>query len=346
MKRTKILLVLISCSLFLASCTNTVQRGIAPYVYLNEKREGGYNFVEYYPDEVTKTEINKEVYGEHYLNSYYDGKKLYLSLSHTFFVYDSETKQLKELTGYVSNAIKKINGEIWLALDNGLQAEGYSSSLCKITEALTVDCLYEMKNQQVTDFYIDFEQQVFFGAGAGLGKEEGDDGEQYKIVKYNMQTGEETSVRNNGKQILAGRLTHICPNQFITSDGDIYHESGEKIGEVIGTRGEKLKNQINDLVMNETIFLDYDYNLLEVYGCENNQVKHLRTIELDYTPDIYPGYHSWETTDSGEITMPILSEEDIFESIGIQSVNVRTGEVAVYLFDEPIYRLHSVARFL
>jgi len=215
-----------------------------------------------------------------------------------------------------------------------------------MTEQLTFDCVYEIKNQQVSDFYINFEEQVFYAAGPGVDKEPGDTPHQYKVVRYDMSTGESTSVRNNGQQIVAGRLAHICPGQFITSDADIYEETGAKIGEVIGTNGTKLKNQINDLVMHETIFLDSAHNLLEVYGCEKNQTTHRRTIELNYTPDIYPGYHSWETTDDGEITMPILAEDDVFEFIGIQSVNVRTGEVIVHLFDEPVYRLHAVARFV
>jgi hypothetical protein len=242
--------------------------------------------------------------------------------------------------------MKKINGEIWVAIDKGLGEEGYSSSLCKITEELTVNCLYEVKNQQVTDFYIDFTKQVFYGAGPGVGKESGDKNTQTKVVKYDMQTGEETSVRYKDQHIVAARLTNICPGQFITSDADIYLETGEKIGEVIGTKGKKVDDQINDLVMKETTFLDYDNKLMEVYGCEDNKVKHKRTIHLDYEPNTYPGYFSWETTDEGEITMPIDSGDDIFEFIGFQSVNTRTGEVEVHLFDEPVSQLHSIARFV
>jgi len=218
--------------------------------------------------------------------------------------------------------------------------------LCKITEAISVDCLYEVKNQQINDFYIDFENQVFYGAGQGVGKEPGDKSEQIKVVKYNMQTGEETSIRNQGEHIEALRLTNICPGQFITDDGDIHRETGEKIGEVLGAKGKKVQNQINDVLVNETTFLDYDNKLMEVYGCEGNKVQHRRTIKLDYEPNTYPAYYSWETTNDGEITMPIQAKDDIFESIGFQSVNTRTGEVEVHLFDEPVYELHSIARFV
>jgi len=342
----KILGVIFAVIMLLSGCTNNSPAGVAPYVYMHSKEEGGYEVVEYYPDEEVKQYVNTDLYGVHYRNSYYDGMKFYFSLSHAFFVYDSTTKKIKELATYVSNAIKKINGEIWVALDHGLVSGGYVSKLCKINEEIELNCLYEVKNQQVTDFYIDFDKQVFYAAGSGVGQEAGESPSQYKVVKYDMQTGEETIVRNDGKHIIAGRLTHICPGQFITSDADIYEETGEKIGEVVGTNKHKLNAQINDIAMNETTFVDGDHNLFEVYGCENNQIKHRRTIELKYPPDLYPVYYSWETADNGEITMPIRSEDDVFEYIGMQSVNVRTGEVTVHLFDEPVYRVHAIARFV
>jgi len=315
-------LSIIACALIiiLASC-NGGPIGKPSFVYVNSTDDGRYEVVEYYLNESVKQYVNN-------------------------FVYDSVTKKLKELTDYVSNAIKKINGEVWFAFDNGFGENGYSSSLCKITEAITVDCLYEIKNQQVDDFYIDFENQVFYGAGPGVGKEPEDKNTQTKVVKYNMQTGEETIVKNNGKHIEALRLTNICPGQFITDDGDIHRETGEKIGEIVDKNGEKLIAQINDLKMQTTIFVGSDRKSLEVYGCEDNQTKHMKTIELSYEPDIYPTYHSWETADNGEITMPIRSEDDIFEYIGFQSVNTRTGEVEVHLFDEPVSQLHSIARFV
>jgi len=342
LKRTIIFGVVIV--LALVACSQS-PKGAAPFVYLREKEEDGYEFVEYYPTENQKNYVNKRVDGVHYRNSYYDGEKLYLSLSHTLFVYDSKTKTVKELKGKISNAIKKINGEVWLALDNGLQETGYSSSLCKINEKIEVDCLYEIKNQQVDDFYLDFSRQTFYAAGPGVGKEAGELQQQLKVVKYDMQTGEETSLKNNGRHIIAARVTNICPGQFVTSDAEIYQETGEKIGDLLGTKGQKLHNQINDLVMNETTFLDYDNMLLEVYGCENNKIIHKRTINLNYEPNTYPAAHSWETTDEGEISMPINEKDDIFKFIGFQSVNTRTGVVEVYLFDEPVYRLHAIARF-
>jgi len=164
-------------------------------------------------------------------------------------------------------------------------------------------------------------------------------------MKYDMQTGDGVAIKSDGKQILAGRLTHICPGQFITGAGDIYKETGEKIGEVVSLNGDKLDAQINDLTNNTTIFVGKGDKSLEVYDCANNTIKHIRTIELKYEANLYPAYHSWETTDAGEITMPIISQEDSFESIGFQSVNTRTGIVEVHLFDEPVYRLHAIARF-
>jgi len=349
LKKWKILLSsIVLFAVVLVGCSSP--DGKASFVYLSEQRGSGFNptyeFVEYYPQEERKQYVNRQVDGNHYRNSYYDGKKLYLSLSHTFFIYDSETKKVTELQGTVSNGIKKINDEIWLAVDNGFVEDGYSSSLCKLTDDLKVNCLYEMKNQRVDDFYFNFSEQIMYGAGPGVGKEPGEISQQYKVMKYNLRTGEEETVWNNGSHILAGRLTNICPGEFITSDGDIYKETGEKVGEIIGTSGEKLNSQINDLTMNETTFLDYDNNLLEVYGCEGGVVRHRRTVQLDYQPNIYPVYYAWETTDDGEITMPINDPDDIFEFIGFQSVNVRTGEIEVYMFDEPVYELHAIARFV
>jgi hypothetical protein len=306
---------------------------------------GGYDLVEYYPSLAHKAYVNQSIDGVHYRNSYYDDEKLYLSLSHTLLIYNNVTKQTKELKGFVSNAMKKINGEIWVGLDNGFGTDGYSGSLCKINFEVELDCLYELKNQRLDDFYINFEEQVFYVAGPGVGENDTEAEQQYKVMKYDMHTGEGIDIRNNGQQIIASRLTHICPGQFITSEADIYLETGEKIGEVIGTKGKKLKNQINDLVMNEVAFLDYENNLLEIYNCNKNTISHVRTIELAYVPDIYPEYRAWETTDDGEISMPIRSTEDSFLYPGFQSINLRTGEVQVHLFDEPVYRLHAVARF-
>jgi len=314
------------------SCVPKSPARVAPFVYLSGDRNVGHSFIEYYPDEELK------------LNSYNDGKRLYLSLGHALFVYDSVSKKVIELDGYETNALKKIGHDVWVALDKGMSESGYSTSLCKLSDDLQFDCVYEARNQQITDFYFDFDQEVFYGAGPGISTIH--DGGEYKVVKYNMRTGEETEVQNNGDHIIAGRLTNICPGEFITSDADIYSESGEKVGEVIGANGTKLKNQINDLINNETTFLDYDNNLLEVYGCENNKVKHKRTINLTYGPRIYPAYHSKETTDEGEISMPIAEIGEIFEYIGFQSVNLRTGEVQVHLFDERVHMLHAVARFV
>jgi hypothetical protein len=345
MHRKNILFFSCAVLLLLTSCIKRSPLGTAPFVYMRENREYGYEFIEYYPTEEVAEYINTKVNGVHYRNAYYDGQKFYVSLSHALFVYDGVSKKITEFSDTVSNAIKKINGEIWLAIDNGFGEQGYSSSLCKMNDQLEINCLYEIKNQQINDFYIDFENEVFYGAGAGVKKEPGDTDQQHKIVQYNMQTGEEKSVRTNGKHILADRLTHICPGQFITSDGDIYRETGEKIGEVIGRDGKQVNSQINDVTDNTTIFLGNDDKSLEVYGCKDNKTTRIKTIELEYMPNIYPTSHSWETSDDGEISMPIRSDDDIFEFIGFQSVNVRTGEVQVHLFDEPVYRLHAVARF-
>jgi len=342
---TKILSVLLLLTVILTSCFNPSPAGIAPFVYLAEADDGDYRFVEYYPHEDIKAYEKKQTPGMQYLNSYYDGQNWYVSLSHTFFIYDTLTKEVKELKGYNSNAIKKINGEIWVATDNGLRSKGYSSSLCKINEAVEMECLYDINNQQVNDFYIDFERQVFYAAGPGV-PEDNRRGVEDKVVKYSMITGKEESVRNDGKQIVAARLSNVCPGIFITSEADIYRETGEKIGRLTGTKEQQVYNQINDLVAGEAAFLDYDNKLLEVYGCDKGQVVHRRTIELNYAPNTYPGYHSWETTDEGEVTLPINEEDDNFSFIGFQSVNLRTGEVQVHLFDEPIYNLHAVARFV
>jgi len=326
----------------LTSCTRSSPTGVAPYIYLSGDRKIGHTFVEYYPAEQPKQYINKNVGGWHYLNSYNDGKRFYLSLAHALFIYDSESKQITELPEYASNAMKKINGDIWFVHGNGFDEGGYSSSLCKINDKLDVECLFEVKNQQITDFYIDFEQQVFFGAGLGVSSLHG--GGEYKVVKYDMSTGEEKNVRNDGEEITTGRIANICPRQFIV-DGDIYRDTGEKIGVVKDSAGNKLELQINDIAMNSTAFFGADKMSLEVYGCKNNETVHLKTIKLDYAPDIYPASHSSETTDDGEISMPIISDDNIFEFIGFQSVNLRTGEIQVHLFDERVYELHAVARF-
>jgi len=345
MQRRNMLFIACVFILILTSCVNNSPTGIAPFVYVREKDQGGYEVVEYYMTNPVTEYINKELNGVHYLNSYYDENRYYFGLSHAFFVYERETKRIIELGRMSVNAVKKINDEIWVALDIGLQRDGYVSSLCKINEQTEIDCLYDVKNQQIHDFYIDFENQVFYSAGPGVNKKSKDMDQEYKVLQYNMQTGEEVTIKYNEHEIEADRLTHICPGQFITGDGDIYQETGEKIGEVIGTKGKKLNTQINDLSMNETTFLDYDNKLLEVYGCEDSKLNHRRTIILEYEPNIYPDYYSWETTDEGEITMPIDSGDNIFEYIGFQSVNTRSGEVQVYLFDESVYNLHSIARF-
>jgi len=344
-KISKIFSVFLLLVVVLTSCFNPSPAGIAPFVYMAELEDYDYKIIEYYPDEERKQYVNKQISGDHYRNAYYDGQKFYLSMSHTFFIYDSVTKKVKELPGVISNALKKINGEIWVATDNGLRPGRYSSSLCKINEADELECLYDINNQQVDDFYIDFERQVFYAAGPGV---PGDNrrGVEDKVVKYSMVTGEEENVRNDGKQIVAARLSNICPGTFITSDADIYRETGEKIGEIRGSKGQQVYHQINDLVAGETAFLDYDNKLLEVYGCDNDQVSHRRTIQLNYEPNTYPGYHSWETTDTGEITLPIEVRNEWTEYIGFQSINLRTGEVQVHLFDEPVYKLHAVARFV
>jgi len=344
-------LVFSAMTVLLTGCSERIPAGKASFVYMSEKRDNGlggtYELVEYYPHEQQKAYINREIDGLHYRNSYYDGTKLYLSLSHKFLIYDSTTKQVKQLEGTVGNAIKKINGEIWFGLDNGFGPDdGYAGSLCKLNEEAVLDCLYELKNQRPDDFYFDLKNQVFFVAGPGVGETDDESSEQYKVMKYDMRTGAGESVRNNGQQILAGRLTNICPGQFITSDGDIYQETGEKIGEVLDRNGAKLNAQVNDLIMNTTVFIGHYNKSFEVYGCENNNVTHLKTIELSYEANLYPVYFSWETTDDGEISMPIESKDEFFDFIGFQSVNTRTGEVQVHLFDEPVYRLHSIARFV
>jgi hypothetical protein len=327
----------------LTSCAPRSPAGVAPFIYLSGDRNEGHSFVEYYPAEEQKQYMNKNVGGWHYLNSYNDGKKFYLSLEHSLFIYDSESKKITELSDYASNAIKKINGNVWFARDNGFTSDGYSSSLCKIDDETDVECLYEIKNQQISDFYIDFEQQVFFGAGLGVSATHG--GGEYKLTKYDMKSGDEIRMYSDGEGIVADRLSHICPRQFIV-DGDIYRDTGEKIGVVKDSEGNKLELQINDIAMNTTAFFGADKRSLEVYGCKGNETVHLKTIKLDYAPDIYPGSHSSETTDDGEISMPIISEDNIFEAIGFQSVNIRTGEVQVHLFDERVYELHAVARFV
>jgi len=329
----------------LSGCGNPPPSGIAPFVYMAELEDYDYKFIEYYPNAAIKSYVNMQIPGVHYRNAYYDGQKLYLSMSHTFFIYDSITKKVKELPGIISNAIKKINGDVWLATDNGLSSEGYSSSLCKINVTVELECLYEINNQQIDDFYIDFDNEVFYGSGAGVSSDDSRQAE-LKVVEYNMRTGEETVLQSNGRKITSQRLANICPGQFVTDDGDVYMETGEKISEVFGTKGKKLQRYINDAVKKEAAFLDYDNNLLEVYGCRNDEVTHLRTIILENKPSIYPVTHSWETTDSGEISMPIRSEENTSEYLGFQSINLRTGEVQVYLFDEPVYKLHAVARFV
>jgi len=328
----------------LTSCRVNRPEGIAAFVYLSGDRSVGHSFVEYYPAEEQKQYVNTNVGGDHYLNSYYDGTKLYLSLGHAFYVYDSLTKNVTELVGYTTDAIKKINGDVWVALENGFTEEGFMSSLCKISDDLQFDCLYKAKNQQLTDFYFDFENQVFYGAGLGVHPVRG--GGEYKVVKYDMQSGEEIDIRNEGEQIMTSRLTNICLGHFITSDGNIYRETGEKVGEVIGTKGKRLNSPVNDIVKNTTAFVDYDNKLIEVYGCKNDEISHIRTIGLSYEPNLYPVSHSWETTDNGEISMPIDLEGDIFEYIGFQSINLRTGEVQVHLFDERVHMLHAVARFV
>jgi len=340
----KLGLVLCLIILVLISCAPRSPTGVAPFIYLSGDRKEGHSFVEYYPAEEQKQYLNKNVGGDHYINSYNDGKRLYLSLGHALFVYDSPSKKIKEFVGYESNAMKKINGDVWVALDKGLRVEGYLTTLCKLTNDWQFECLYEAKNQQLTDFYFDFDNQVFYGAGPGVSAIHG--GGEFKVTKYDMQTGEEIDLRNAGEKIVAGRLTSICPGQFITSDGDIYRETGEKIGEVIGTTGKKLSSQVNDVVGGKTVFLDSDSKLMEVYTCKNNKTTHERTIKLTQRPNLYPVYHSWETTDDGEISMPIRSDDNIFEHIGFQSVNVRTGEVQVHLFDERVHEVHAVARFV
>jgi len=332
---------LLLLAVILTSCENPSPAGIAPFVYLAEPEYGDYRFIEYYPDEAVKTYIKKQVPGMQYLNSYYDGQKWYVSLSHTFFIYDTLTKQVKELKGYNSNAIKKINGEIWVVTDNGLREDGYSSSLCKINEITELECYYDIDNQQVTDFYIDFDRQIFYASGPGVSIDE-DKRPQLKVVQYNMRTGAEIIVG----QIASERLANVCLHQFITDEGIVYRETGEKIGEIIGTKGKQLQRYINDQRERETTFLDYEHNLLEVYGCDNNTVRHRRTIHLKYKPSIYPVSHARETTDDGEITLPISEEDDIFSFIGFQSINLRTGEVQVHLFDEPVYKIHAIARFV
>jgi len=325
------------------SCAPKSPARVAPFVYLSGDRNVGHSFIEYYPDEELKDYLNENVGGDHYLNSYNDGKRFYLSLGHALFVYDSASKIVTELIGYASNAIKKINGEVWIVRDNGLGENGYSSSLCKINEEIRVTCLYEVKNQQLSDFYIDFEKQIFFGAGLGVSPIHG--GGDYKIVKYDMRINTETIMMNNSKLIASDRLTNICPGQFIV-DGDIYQETGKKIGEVKDSQGNKLELQINDIGTNTTAFLGADDMSLEVYGCKNNKTSYLKTIKLNNSPNIYPASQSWETTDDGEISMPIQSEDNIFEFIGFQSVNLRTGEIQVHLFDERVHMLHAVARFV
>jgi len=343
MRRKNFLVIVCTLVIVLTSC-NARPSGKAPFVYLNSTDNGMYEMIEYYPDEKMKSYVIKDIIGMFYENSYYDGAKYYVSVANAIFVYDSATKKVKELSGYVSNAIKKINGEIWFAFDKGFGEHGYSSALCKITESLAVDCLYEIKNQQVSDFYIDFAKQTFYTAGLGVGKTAKEMSEQYKVMKYDMQTGEEESVLNNGNHIMADRLTNICPGQFIV-DGDIYLETGEKMGEIKDRQGKKLELQINDVAMSTTAFLGSDKMSLEVYGCKDNKPTHVRTIKLAHEPDIYPAQFSWDTADNGEITMPIDSGDGILEFIGFQSVNTRTGEVEVHLFDEPVYELHSIARF-
>jgi len=344
LKKLKKTMIIIFLIIFVCtSCVGKTPQGIAPFIYLSGDRKTGHSFVEYYPDEVPQGYLNKNVGGDHYLNSYNDGKRLYVSLGHALFVYDSETKRVTELDGYASNAIKKVNGEVWIAKDNGLSESGYSTSLCKVTEMLEVNCLHEAKNQQITDFYFDFDKQVFYGAGMGVSAAHG--GGEYKVVKYNMQTGEEITLEYAGKRIEADRLTNICPGQFIV-DGDIYEDTGNKIGEVQDAAGNRLEVQINDVSNNVVAFLGADNMSFEIYGCEDNETVHHKTIKLKHAANLYPVSHSWETTDAGEISMPIESAEHIFSYIGFQSVNLRTGEVQVHLLEEAVYFLHAVARFV
>ncbi|GBU10388.1 hypothetical protein AwErysi_00040 [Erysipelotrichaceae bacterium] len=274
-------------------------------------------------------------------NTYYDGQKMYSSIGPNLYIYDSITAKTTIHKGYSSYAMKKINGDMWIATQSGK-----TTRLCKIDEKQTVECQYEVENHQITDFYFNFDENTLFATGTGSGVETGDMMDQYKVVKYDLMTGVETILKHGGEHILGARLANICPGQFITSNGNIYTTDGEKIGAIIGTSGQQLSGLVNDQIAGTAAFMDYDNNLFEVYSCENNTPVLQRVIELSHEPDTFPESYSRESADNGEISMRIRSNEDFSETIGIQSVNLRSGKVEVYYFDEPVTNIHAVARFL